>query len=125
MKTTLSFHTTTRRWVMRAVAVLGLSTLIADGGLRQDELECEDAVAYLQGCCPDWAGATVACSYDSGCGSVTETALSIDESQCILAESCTQIVASGICDKVKNLASPTIDTFGSGGSTSSASSVCP
>src|ERR1700761_6019438 len=98
-----------RRWLRRAVAVLGLSTLVANGGLRQDELDCEQAIAYLQGCCPDFGGATVACSYDSGCGTTVSTALSIEESQCILSESCSQIVASGLCEKVKNLPSPTSD----------------
>jgi hypothetical protein len=89
--------------------VLGVTALMADGGLRQDELDCEDAVAYLQGCCPDFAGATVACVHDTGCGSTRQTALSIEESQCILAESCDQIVASRLCERVKNLPSPTTD----------------
>ncbi len=119
-------HAGARRWAMRVVAVLGLSTLVADGGLRQDEIDCEQAVAYLQGCCPDWAGATVACTYDSGCGSTTETALSIDQSQCILGESCSQIVATGICDRVKNLTSPTVDDgFGGDSTTTSPAQVCP
>src|SRR5205807_2031037 len=36
------------RWLRAGIACLGLSTLIAGGGLRQDELDCEQAVAHLQ-----------------------------------------------------------------------------
>jgi hypothetical protein len=123
MKSTTTTRAVVWRWTRRAVAVLGLSALVADGGLRQDELDCEEAVAYLQGCCPDFAGATVACAHDSGCGTTVETALSIDESQCIVAQSCNQIVASGICDKVKNLPSPTMDSIN--GTSTSHPPVCP
>lgn len=98
------------RWMQRVVCVLGVSTLVAGGGLRQDELDCENAVSYLQGCCPGFTGGTVACVHDDGCGTVTDTALSISESQCIVAETCDQILSSGICDRVTNLASPTQDS---------------
>ncbi len=97
------------RWIKRVVCVLGVSTLVADGGLRQDEIDCENAISYLQGCCPDFTGETVACVHDEGCGTITDTALSIEESQCIVAESCAQVVSSGICERVKNLPSPSLD----------------
>jgi hypothetical protein len=94
-----------RRWAARAVAVLGLSALVADGGLRQDELDCEEAASYLESCCPDFTP-TFACTYTSGCSENTAPALSISDSQCILAESCDQIVSSGLCTRVQNLPSP-------------------
>jgi hypothetical protein len=97
---------------------------VADGGLRQDELECEEAVSYLQGCCPSFAGATVTCVHDVGCGVGSETALSIDESECILAESCDQIVASHLCERVKNLPSPMVNSIDPSKATSHPP-VCP
>jgi hypothetical protein len=93
------------RWIRTAIACLGLSTLIAGGGLRQDELDCEQAVAHLKECCPDFVGATIACEFSDGCGT-TDPALSIDESHCILALECAALVKSGICDKTRDLESP-------------------
>jgi hypothetical protein len=113
----------TGRWIRRGTAVLGLTALIAGGGLRQDEIDCEQAVSFLQGCCPDWAGATVSCVQDTGCGTSVSPALSIDESQCILAESCAQVVQSGLCERVKNLVSPSVDTLAD--ASTSHPPVCP
>src|SRR5262249_2143923 len=107
-------------WIRAALACLGLSTLIAGGGLRQDELDCEEAVAHLQECCPNFAGATLACEYSDGCG-VTEPALSIDESHCILARDCADVVASGLCEKTRDLESPHTED----GSLISHPPVCP
>jgi hypothetical protein len=110
-------------WVWRGALLLGPALLIA-GGLRQDELDCEQAVSYLQGCCPAFAGATVRCVAASGCGTSVSPALSIEESQCILAESCDQVIDSGLCERVKNLPSPTVDTFDDAGDVSHPL-VCP
>jgi hypothetical protein len=124
MKSTKSTaQNTAWRWVQRVVCVLGVSTLVAGGGLRQDEVDCEDAIAYLQGCCPDFTGSTVACVHDEGCGEVTDTALSIAESQCITGDTCEQIVSAGICERVKNLASPTQDDVND--TSTSHPPVCP
>jgi len=127
--------TRTRRAFQIALIVLGFSTLMADGGLREDEIDCEEAVSYLQQCCPHFKQTeTLQCEYSDGCG-VTEPALSIDQSQCILGLSCQQIVANGICEKARNLASPSTGTdldlgFGGGfsaddGSSSTPGTVCP
>jgi hypothetical protein len=88
-----------RRWLARAIAVFGLTTLMADGGLRQDELDCEEAASYLQSCCPDFT-ITFSCTYSSGCDDTVVPDLSIDQSQCILAESCEEIVSSGVCTRL-------------------------
>jgi hypothetical protein len=119
-----AWRRTAWRWARRALCILGLSALVADGGLRQDELDCEEAVSYLQGCCPDFGGATVACVHDVGCQTGVETALSIEESQCILAESCDQVMATGLCEKVKNLPSPMVNGFDPSQATSHPP-VCP
>jgi len=111
------------RWIKLVIGILGLSTLVADGGLTQDQLDCEEAVSYLQGCCPGFqASETVACESDQGCGSSTEPALSISDSQCIVSLSCSDLVSQGICARVVNLSSPTSDE---GTTTGDHPSVCP
>jgi hypothetical protein len=115
------------RWIRLALGILGLSTLVADGGLSQVQLDCEEAVSYLQGCCPGFKqDETVACQTEQGCDTSTEPALSISESQCIVALSCSEVVSRGICERVQNLPSPTTGEGGEGGSASTSSSlVCP
>jgi hypothetical protein len=115
---------TTKRWrLLRfALAALGLSTLVASGGLREDEIDCEKAVAYLQGCCPGFAQSeTLACEFVDGCG-VIDPALSISQSECILGESCAQLVASGVCERARNANSP---SKGLGGGATGPTMVCP
>ena len=119
------------RYLRLALAALGLSTLMADGGLREDEIDCEQAVAHLQECCPGFARTeTLQCEYNDGCGTI-DPALSIDQSLCILGESCAQIVSSGLCDRARNLPSPSSPEFplGSGGAGSGNGTspvlVCP
>ncbi len=123
----------TRRWglLRLALAALGMSTLMADGGLREDEIDCEEAVAYLQQCCPGFAQTeTLQCEYFDGCG-VIEPAISIPASQCIVSETCAQLVSSGVCARAKNLSSPTTSGFGGssngagGGLADSNDGVCP
>jgi hypothetical protein len=111
------------RWIKLVVCILGLSTLVADGGLTQEQLDCEEAVSYLQGCCPGFqASETVNCESDQGCGTSIAPALSITESQCIVGLSCSDVVNRGICDRVVNLSSPTTTTDGT---TGSHPPVCP
>jgi hypothetical protein len=98
-------------WVRTVLAALGFTLLVAGGGLREDELECEQAVAKLQGCCPDYADAQIECHHSTICG-LTEPALSIAESQCIAQLSCEEIVARDLCARTKDLESPHDDADG-------------
>jgi hypothetical protein len=99
------------RWLRLLLGAAALSTLVADGGLRQDEIDCEEAVAYLQGCCPDFGGATITCVSESGCAP-SQPALSVTDSQCIVARSCAEVIATGLCDATRNLQSPQQDQDG-------------
>ncbi|MFT3764260.1 MAG: hypothetical protein QM820_01870 [Minicystis sp.] len=92
-------------WIRAVVAVLGLSTLVAGGGLREDELECEQAVAHLQSCCPGFETAQIRCVYSDTC-SLTLPALSIAESECIMKRSCDEIIASKLCEATQDSESP-------------------
>jgi uncharacterized membrane protein len=92
-------------WVATAFAVL----LACGDELSEGELDCEEAVAYLEGCCPGFSSASMSCVYGSGPGcSGTSPDISIPESQCIRATSCSELVESGVCQRVQQ---PRSDQF--------------
>ena len=79
------------------VAVWIATVLFACADLRQDELDCEEAVSVLEHCCPDFPATSVSCVYDSsGCSTVYPD-IPIDESKCIRSESCESLVSTGVC----------------------------
>ena len=67
--------------------------------LRNDELDCEEAVSHLEHCCPGFDSSGVSCVWQShGCdGSTVE--IDSAQSQCIRNRSCAELVASGVCDR--------------------------
>ncbi len=91
------------RWSRGALVAAGATLLVADGGLRQDEIDCEQAVSYLEGCCPAASLRPVACVRNDGCFVDVYPDLSIAESQCILATSCQDAIAHGVCDRLSQL----------------------
>jgi len=80
-----------------------------DNQWREDVIQCEEAVARLQKCCPGFDASRVLCnyyySYNSGCGSsetnTTDPALNESESRCVLATTCDDLVAKKICDRAQ------------------------
>ena len=72
---------------------------LACGDMRQDELDCEEAVSHLQYCCPGLTASNIECVDDSGCGSPTSPAISIGQSRCIRDEDCRTLVRSGVCER--------------------------
>jgi hypothetical protein len=75
-----------------------IALLFACGqALRQDELDCEEAVSYLTRCCPGFAGVGVQCIYDEGCDTGQEPEIAEDTSACIRSRSCAELVSSGVC----------------------------
>jgi hypothetical protein len=121
------------RFVRLALVIFGVSTLIADSScLREDEVDCEQAVAWLQTCCPGFAqNETVQCVYDQNTCTLTEPAISISDSHCILGEPCELLRSSGICARVQNLVSPhtsiniSLGGASGGGGGLSPNKVCP
>lgn len=106
----------------RSLVVLVFAAPLAFGGLREDEVKCEEAVARLQTCCPGFEEiATIRCEYSTICGT-TLPALYVPESECILAMECEDIVKSGICERTAHLQSPGTD---SEGNSTSHEEVCP
>jgi hypothetical protein len=84
---------------IRRAAVVAAAVLVAlaCGNVREDELECEEAVAKLDSCCQDFDPSPIQCTFDSGCGATTYPDLDEDTSRCIRSESCDVIVSSGVC----------------------------
>lgn len=81
-----------------ALAVAGVTGAFV--ALREDELECEEAVAHLEGCCDDFSPHQVECEYVSGCGEETWPDLSVEEANCIEALECDEVRARDLCTKV-------------------------
>jgi hypothetical protein len=64
---------------------------------REDELQCEEAVARLADCCPAFSAQAVSCVYVEGCGEVVPD-LGVGESKCIRSLSCGEIRERGLCE---------------------------
>ena len=60
------------------------------------ELDCEEAVAYLEKCCPTFHPTTLRCVQTSGCGSEVP-AITSQQSSCIRGKSCEALRDLGIC----------------------------
>lgn len=87
-----------RRRFTRLVLVVALA-LPATQCLRQDEVECEEAVAHLADCCDDFDRSAVDCQYSDYCGT-SYPDLRPGESQCILDRSCDDIRKGDLCERV-------------------------
>jgi hypothetical protein len=90
-----------RRPVLLLV-ILGASSL-GTQCMREDEVECEEAVASLADCCQGFDITKVDCHYTSGCGESFPD-LTPADSECILDKSCSEILAQDICKKVQDRA---------------------
>jgi hypothetical protein len=86
----------------RALGALWAAIALANGcyDLREDELQCEEAVAHLMECCDDFNASEVRCIYERGdCGSETvHPDLSVEQSRTIRRLSCAEVRARGLCD---------------------------
>ena len=87
---------------LRALAVLTAVSLTLLGfGLDKGELACEQAAVHLQECCPDFDITTMDCTQEGGCTRRREaTAVAEEESECIRAASCDDIVARRVCERL-------------------------
>jgi hypothetical protein len=88
---------------------------VDDNNFREDVISCEDALAKLEGCCPDFRPNAVRCHYSEiqsfpifGCTpreglprEHEEPALSLAASQCILDLSCPELVDKGVCRRAQ------------------------
>jgi hypothetical protein len=114
------------RHIPRSVVIAGaVLVALACGDLREDELECEEAVSKLISCCPpDFDPSSIQCNFDTGCGSTTFPDLDEDTSRCIRDESCDTIVSSGVCDRAAHSQAMSV-TAGEDGGGPATPGVCP
>src|SRR5271166_522110 len=105
-----------RRYGSALITAGSVALVFACGdALQQDELDCEEAVSYLEGCCAGFDTSALRC-VDDGCGGHLPD-ISEPQSACIRTESCRELVATGVCERAQT-ALP-----GSGGT--STTQVCP
>ena len=105
-----------------------LAVVFACGGpLRQDELDCEEAVAVLEGCCPGFVGSLLECQYTSDCGGTRYPAIPEDQASCIRRESCDELKSTGVCQRAQEAREYGTTTSASSANAISASpaQVCP
>lgn len=92
-----------RRFALLIVVVIG--ALPMTQCLRQDEVECEEAVALLKECCPGFDAKIINCEFSPG--SCTTDAvyptLSTADSECMLGKSCDALNADKTCQRVLDL----------------------
>ncbi len=68
-------------------------------GFREDELQCEEAAAHLQDCCPGLDVSQLDCFYHEGCaGESTGPVLSSDAARCIRKLDCEGVRRHGWCE---------------------------
>jgi hypothetical protein len=81
-----------------------------DNQFREDVIQCEEALARLERCCPDFDGSRVLCNYyfqldTSTCGPTktdsVEPALALSESRCVLDTSCEDLRAKDVCKRAE------------------------
>jgi len=92
---------------MRRVLVIGgvVALVLACGEIRDDEMQCEEAIARLDDCCPDIDTHRFVCIYSQGCGGSQLTPdFSTNGSKCIHDKSCEELQSSGSCDSLRELA---------------------
>ena len=116
-----------RRSLTLMVALCSSVTLMCATGIDERQLECEEAVARLQECCPDLRISELRC-HPEGCDGVTTPTLTLDESKCILNETCGAITSADTCHRVEavgevNIKNAQYDPSSSPVTTSKA--VCP
>jgi hypothetical protein len=107
-----------------AALVVGALTLaLACGSIREDQLECEEAVTKLVQCCTSsFDPSPIQCTYTSGCGT-TYPDLDIPTSQCIRSETCGELFTSDVCTRA--LASHPMGTSDDGETGAATPGVCP
>lgn len=100
--------------IFRGVILAIMLGGVLPGALEENQLECEQALAHLEECCPA-LDAPHACG--DGCDSVT---LTLDSSQCLKDSSCAEIQAANMCARVMEVSSLVV-TSGATGEVA----VCP
>jgi hypothetical protein len=79
--------------------MLSLSLPFTCGSIREDEFLCNEAVEHLHDCCGENTVLPAHfCQVTSGCGGGHQPALTVEQSRCILGQSCSAL--QGMCAKL-------------------------
>ena len=71
------------------------------GFVREDEIECEEAVAHLEHCCVEFPSAKVSCDFIAGCTEPDiHPDLSIEFAECVQAMDCDALRARDLCARI-------------------------
>jgi hypothetical protein len=71
---------------------------LSTSGLREDEVQCEEAKAHLLDCCAPFTGLLDCEFIDHGCGA-TYPNLDVEQSRELQRRSCDDLRANGSCEK--------------------------
>ena len=86
------------------LAPLALAALIGGGlhtraAFREDEVQCEETVAHLESCCPNFDPGLVSCEYVQGCSSACPD-LDATESRELRELDCAELRNGDHCERV-------------------------
>ncbi len=115
-------HTWRRGATVSTLALVFVALSCA--GIREDEFDCESAVAHLSECCPQFDAQLVDCTYQpsQACSSPVYPDLGVQQSNCIRNESCETLRSSGVCARALTLPQGGLTEDAGGVPTAS---VCP
>jgi hypothetical protein len=81
---------------------IAVAIALSCGSVRDDELQCEEAVSKLENCCPGFDIGRVRCEYSS-CDDSRNPDIDVNGAECIRATSCASLMTSGKCANLTRL----------------------
>lgn len=97
-----------RRGRVGAVTLL-VVVVVSCGSIDDEELQCEEAVARLEDCCPSFEPRRFNCR-PNGCNG-TPPALTEDAAECIRERGCSELRSSGSCDRLVRISREPYPSF--------------
>lgn len=91
---------------MRRGIVLGavIFLVFACGGIDDNELKCEEAVAHLEDCCPGVDARRFTCDNEQTCVPSSTPDFYEKASECITSRTCDELKNQGKCDAFEAIA---------------------
>jgi len=83
--------------------IVTVAVVLSCGGIESEELLCEEAVLRVEDCCEKIDINRFNCVEDQGCLRSLTPIFNKTASECILDTSCSDLVARGICDGVRQV----------------------
>ena len=77
-----------------------VAVVLSCGSIPDDELDCEEAAARLESCCPRFDARRVNCLNKQGCNGNLRPAFTENALACVTERSCDELLTRGICDAI-------------------------